>query len=186
MSQEEPERPAKRRRPGKPIMAAGALVAAALGAWLIHSNLELGVRVEAKIMEGCAAHYPIAVTVRNYTYRTVKQVYFDMELYRHARTTNRLKARMARVRSHVFDQLVRPFEKVVLCYTDPYIDSFYESVNALNAPTSLDATKLDFSDIDTYGWWEEPLSIAPGERNAGMHLQDAHQVHLGKIDVEFF
>src|SRR5690606_31970297 len=69
------------------------------------------------LAKGSSPSYPIFVRVRNWSFSTVKQVYFQMELYEGQRSRNLLTNS-----SYVLDYIIKPFSSWSGCYSDDYTD----------------------------------------------------------------
>lgn len=63
----------------------------------------------------CPPSSPIFVRVRNWTFSTVKQVNFRMELYKGQRSRNLLTNS-----SYILDYIIKPFSSRSGCYSDEY------------------------------------------------------------------
>ncbi|EIE9609625.1 hypothetical protein D3H41_09730 [Vibrio neocaledonicus] len=85
-----------------------------------------GVEVTATIERGgdnrCSLSSPIFVKVENYTFSTIRDVTFDLEMFKGGRSKNVLNGSLNRV----FDIVIEPFSSEAGCFSDSYIKSIIE------------------------------------------------------------
>lgn len=63
----------------------------------------------------CSLEYPIAVTVKNFTFSTIHRGSFKMEAWRDQRSVNLLSRSISRYR---FNKVVEPFQTETVCFSD--------------------------------------------------------------------
>jgi hypothetical protein len=93
-----------------------------------------GPRISASVdrsglAKSCPLEAPIAVQVKNYSFKTIKRVVFSAELFKDGRSVNLLSQPR-----FTFNYLVKPFKSETLCYSDEYTDSAITS----STPSSID------------------------------------------------
>ncbi len=148
----------KKRGVEKLISGIFVISATSLGvlAILYGQNIEASIDREG-IAKQCSPSNPIAVRVQNRSLRTIKQVHFRMELFKGNRSRNMLADS-----SYVFDNLVKPFNSRILCFSDEYTDHLIgirnhqeegsESVNfsVSSAISEVDAARAFVSSHSVY------------------------------------
>lgn len=72
----------------------------------------------------CPLSSPIFVNIKNYTFSTVRDVTFNLELFKDNRSRNLLTDTSNGYR--VFNVVIPPFSEESGCFTDAYIKSFVE------------------------------------------------------------
>src|SRR5690606_10082532 len=127
-----------------------------------------GLDIEASIdREGlakeCPPSSPIFVRVRNWTFDTVKQVNFRMELYEGQRSSNLLANS-----SYVLDYLIKPFGSRSSCCSAEYTDRLIAMKDELNGGKEYVIVNL---------------SGAIAEVNAAREFGSSHSVYI--TDVEY-
>src|SRR5690606_30165343 len=110
------------------------------------------------LAKGCSPSYPIFVRVRNWSFSTVKQVYFRMELYEGQRSRNLLTNS-----SYVLDYIIKPFSSWSGCYSDDYTDRLIAKKDELDG--GKEYVKLN-------------LSRAIAEVNAAREFGASHSVYI--------
>lgn len=111
----------------------------------------------------CPSSSPIFVRVRNWTFSTVKQVNFRMEIYKGQRSRNLLTNS-----SYILDYVIKPFGSRSGCYSDEYTDRLVAKKDQRDGGS--DNVKVSLSDV-----------IA--EVNAAREFGSSHSVYI--TDVEY-
>lgn len=115
----------------------------------------------------CPLSSPMFVKVKNYTFSTVRDVTFNLELFMDNRSRNLLTDTSNGYR--VFDVVVPPFGEDSGCYTDSYIKSF---VN----PNSIDLKKASRKEV--------ALSSLETVKNFRA-FETTHKVYISNINASY-
>ena len=112
----------------------------------------------------CPPSSPIFVRVRNWTFSTVKQVNFRMELYKDQRSRNLLVNS-----NYVFDYVINPFGSRSGCYSDKYTDRLVATKDQRN--DGQEYVKMSLSDVIS-------------EVNAARQFGSSHSVYITNVDYQ--
>ncbi|WP_134648398.1 hypothetical protein [Vibrio diabolicus] len=114
-----------------------------------------GVEVTVTIERGgdnrCSLSSPIFVKVENYTFSTIRDVTFDLEMFKGGRSKNVLNGSLNRV----FDIVIEPFSSEAGCFSDSYIKSIIEPNPVdFETATSKEAVSSSLESIKNFGEFE--------------------------------
>lgn len=110
----------------------------------------------------CPPSSPIFVQVRNWTFSTVKQVNFRMELYKGQRSQNLLTSS-----SYILDYVIKPFGSQIGCYSDEYTDRLVAKKDKRNV--GKEYVKVSLSD-------------AIAQVNSAREFGSSHSVYITNVE----
>ncbi|MCZ4339662.1 MULTISPECIES: hypothetical protein [Shewanella] len=131
-----------------------------------------GVEVTATIERGdnknrCSISSPIFVKVKNNTFSTIRDITFNLELFKGNRSQNLLVDTDNGF--SVFDVVVPPFGEESGCYTDRYIKSFLNPNNIeMRNPSAKEAASSIMDNVKNFRVFE-----------------DSHKVYISNIAVSY-
>lgn len=111
----------------------------------------------------CPLSSPVFVTVKNYTFSTIRDVTFDLELFKDNRSKNVLKGNINRV----FDTVTSPFSHSTGCFSDSYIRSF-TNPNQIDIATQKQAVLSSLQSIKGF-----------------REFETRHTVHISNVETTF-
>ncbi|WP_394154807.1 hypothetical protein [Vibrio maritimus] len=129
-----------------------------------------GVKVTATIERDgddnrCPLSSPVFVKVENNTFSTIRDVTFDLEMFKGDRSKNVLTGSLNRN----FDIVINPFSSEAGCFSDNYIKSIIE-------PNPIDLRVANR---------KEALSSSLESVNNFRHFEEEHAVYISNIEVSY-
>ena len=143
-----------------------------IGAIAFSYSTYYGVQVTATIerdgeINRCKLSSPLFVSVKNNTFSTVREVTFNLELFKDNRSQNVLIDISNGYR--IFDIIVPPFSEQSGCYTDSYIKSF------------LNSNRVEMREANSK---EAALSVIESVKNF-REFEDTHKLFISNITVSY-
>lgn len=149
----------------KKLLAIIGVVTLSLGVVVFFYGQDIEASIDRDgLAKVCPPSSPIFVRVSNWTFGTVKQTNFRMELYKGQRSRNLLTNS-----NYVLDYVIEPFKSRSGCYADDYTNL-------------LVATKDQREDGQDYV--KVSLSDAISEVNAARKFGSSHSVYVTNVEYQ--